>query len=49
MMKNFMTSGSLTQDKEPKVDAVMMVYDGRPPPRKHRMSILCLRTPPHCG
>jgi hypothetical protein len=53
LMKNLMTSVSLTQDREPEKDpgrsdtlpfhgedAVMMIYDGCPPPRRHRMSSL---------
>jgi hypothetical protein len=53
LMKNLMTSVSLTQDREPekdpgrsdampfhREDAVMMIYDGCPPPRRHRMSSL---------
>jgi hypothetical protein len=57
MIKNFMTSGSLAQGKDPEGDSggkgmtpflreevVMTVYDGRPPPRRHRLSNLSLRT-----
>jgi hypothetical protein len=30
-------------------DAVMMIYEGYPPPRRHRMSNLSLETPTRCG
>jgi hypothetical protein len=62
MMKDFMTSGSLTQGKEleedpggrdttpfPGEDAVITVYDGHPPPERHRMSNLSPGTMTHCG
>jgi hypothetical protein len=52
MMKNFMTSVSLTRGRPEQIlpmpflreVAVTTVYDGRPPPGRHRMSILSLRT-----
>jgi hypothetical protein len=57
MMKNFMTSGSLTKDRKlmedpggsdtrpfSAEDVIMMVYVGRPPSGRHRMSNLSPRT-----
>jgi hypothetical protein len=49
MMKNFMTSGSLTRDKETKGEVVMMVYDGCSPTRRRRVSNLSPGTLTRCS
>jgi hypothetical protein len=60
MIKNFMTSESLTRNKVrtsgkkgttpfPWEEAVITVYNGHPATGRRRMSKLSLRTPTHCS